>query len=82
MKLRILKDGTYNNTEHRARLCKAGDVLETGTVYGQSLIASGYAEEANQRGSEEAEAQSDDAQIEETNSKAAARLPQSKRAKR
>lgn len=52
MKLRILKDGIYNNTIHRAGKYKAGDELETDVTYGQSLIASGYAEATNQRISE------------------------------
>lgn len=44
MLLKILVDSTYNNTLHQAVECKRGDLLETGTAYGQSLINAGLAE--------------------------------------
>jgi hypothetical protein len=43
MLVQILKNDTYNDAHHRARLCQAGDILETTVEYGQSLIAAGLA---------------------------------------
>ena len=52
MRLEILVAGPYNNLFNRARHYEPGEILETGTEYGLSLIASDYArqivvEEAN-----------------------------------
>ena len=44
MKIRIVQDGLYANLNRRAQECQAGDVLETGAAYAQSLVEDGYAE--------------------------------------
>lgn len=48
MKLIIQKTGVYNDVRRRAHRMQPGDVLDTGLEYGQSLIASGFAVDANQ----------------------------------
>jgi hypothetical protein len=44
MKLRILKDGVYNDQFGRAQARQNGDLHETSPDYGKSLIESGFAE--------------------------------------
>jgi len=44
MRIKILKDGRYNNADRSAVDCEAGSEFETSAAYAEILIADGLAE--------------------------------------
>ena len=54
MRVRVLRDGVYNNPQHKAQEARAGDIIEVaGGWYALSLAADGYVERVDEDGPEE-----------------------------